>query len=123
MKEWQAKNKANNKRPGNNRERNDLGSKWQRREISSSISNNEASFKAIFESQLTMTVALTFFTTGGQAAHVGRTIVAPPAMEPRVAFDTDPQATTREEQAKLLNAAQVATVKLQGIIKKKAEWS
>ena len=70
-----------------------------------------------------MTATLTNLTTGGQAAHVGSTIVVPPATEPRITFVMPPQATTKEDRAKLLNAAQVATVKLQGIIKKNDKWS
>ena len=87
------------------------------------ILNNEATFKAISESQLAMTATLTNLTAGGQDAHVGNTVVAPPATEPRITFVMPSQATTKENQAKLLNAAHVAVVKLQGILKKKARGS
>ena len=80
------KNKTNNKRSGDD---NNNGSKRQRREISSLISNNDAAFQAIAESQLAMSAAISNLTTGGPTAQVGSTIVAPPAVAPQVTFASE----------------------------------
>ena len=76
------------------------------------ISNNKAIFKAISESQLAMTAALTNLAAGSQAVHVGSTVVVLPVTEPRITFVAAPQAVTKEDQAKFLSVAQVAAVKL-----------
>ena len=83
-----------------------------KREILSIMSRHDASFKAISESQVALSAALSNLSgPGGQIAHVGSVIIDPVA--------TDPCVTIKEQQAKLMNAAEVAAAKLQGILKKK----
>ena len=114
------KNKDNNKRTGDD---NKNGSKRQRREISSLITNNDAAFQAIAESQLALTAALSNLTTGGPTAQVGSTIIAPLAVAPQVTFASDQKGEPQVNQVQLVNAAQVADVKLQGILSKKSKGS
>ena len=72
------------------------------------MSKHDVTFRAMSESRVALTTVLSSLSIpGGQNTHVGSaTAVVPVAMDPRV--------TIKDHQAKLMNAAEVATVKLQG---------
>ena len=113
------KSRSNNKRKvsGRWKDRGNGGNNSNKRmtcAISSIMSKHNETFKAISESQVVFPAALPSLSIPvGQNAQVGSTTdVVSVAMDPRIKFN--------EDQEKLMNAAQVAAVKVQGILKKKS---